>query len=177
MFSRMRARWHLVLGKFLARLGWYRLAAKQFQSAIGIFPRHLIAHCLLGWTYQALRQHEKALAAFDQAHQIAPNSPYAHAHKARSWMQFGKYQQAADALNRAFRIDPKYANDPLKVEALAQCYCHLGQIEKAHDTYLAAERLNPNNAELVFRVGWALRKLERYQEAETQLKRAGIAQP
>jgi len=177
MFNRTQARWHVLVGRLLAKLGWYRAAAKQFQSAIAIFPRHLVAYCLLGWTYQELQQHEKALSTFDRAHQIAPNSPYAHLHKGRSLMHLGKFQEAADAINRAFRIQPKYASNPSYLEALAQCCSHLDQIEKALEAYLAAERLNPKNGEIVFRVGWALIKLERYSEAAEALRRAILLNP
>src|SRR6185437_1768382 len=77
MFNRLRARWHLAVGRLFVRLRCYRFAANQFESAILLFPQHLVAQCLLGWTCQELNQHDKALLAFDRAHEIAPNSPYA----------------------------------------------------------------------------------------------------
>jgi tetratricopeptide (TPR) repeat protein len=136
----MRARWYVAVGRVFGRLRCYGLAAKQFESATLLFPQHLLAQCLLGWAYQELGQHDKALLVFDRAHDIAPNSPYAHVHKGRSWMQVGKYQEAADAIVRSFRIQPKYRRNPRYLEALAQCYCHLDDIEKALEAYTDAEK-------------------------------------
>jgi len=159
-------------GRLFGKLRRHHASARQFEGAVAAAPGYPAAHCFLGWSFAELRQHERAISAFDQALHISPDNPYARAHRGLSLMYLGKYQEAAADLNRSFRIQPKYQNKPRYLEALAQCYCHLDQFESALETYLAAGRLAPNNFEFVFRVGWALSKLERYEEAEAHLRRA-----
>ena len=172
MLNVMRARWHLIVGRLLGRLGRHLSAARQFESVIAIYPQHLRAHLWLGWSLYQLKQHEKAIFAFEQALQIAPDSAYAHAYRGLSCLHLGRYQEAVHGLERAFRIEPKYKNRPWYAESLGWCYSNLGQFENALEAYRSAGQLSPIDPEIVLRVGRTLFKLERYQESEATLRRA-----
>lgn len=111
----------------LGWLGYHRLAARHFQSAIELRPKHLLPYFLLGWTYGRLGLYEKAISVFDIALEMAPNRAYPHAHKALCCMHLGRYQEAAYGFERAFRIEPRYRTLPLFVDSLARCHSNLGQ--------------------------------------------------
>jgi tetratricopeptide (TPR) repeat protein len=85
------ARWHLIAGRLLGRLGRHRSAARQFELAIALSPQHLRAHLWLGWSFFQLKQYDKAIFAFEQALQIAPDSAYAHAYGGLSCSHLGRY--------------------------------------------------------------------------------------
>ncbi|MFM2068199.1 MAG: hypothetical protein RLZZ584_3108, partial [Pseudomonadota bacterium] len=71
------ARVWAVLADVEADAGDFDAALGHAQRGLGLDPRHLGAHIVLGKLYTALARHEDAEAAYRQALQIAPGDPEA----------------------------------------------------------------------------------------------------
>jgi len=123
----VRWRWHLSLGRLLGWFGYPRFAARHFQSAINLRPKHLLAYFQLGYTNGRLGLYEEAISVFDSALRMSANRAYPHAFKALCCFRLGRYQEAAHGFERAVRIEPRYQTRRWFTDSLAQCYSNLGQ--------------------------------------------------
>lgn len=96
---------HYMLGRLARDLGDLDLAKKALTSAIYHSPKAAYYHAM-GTVYQALGQHEEALAAFGQALVLDPDDAEAHADLGLSLMRASKPDKAKPHLQRAFSLIP-----------------------------------------------------------------------
>jgi tetratricopeptide (TPR) repeat protein len=92
--------------------GHYRQAAEAFGDLAGRFRdrRTLLRASLVsqaGRAWLAADEPEKAMAAFDAAIEIAPETPTFRIDRAEAHAAEGKFWEAIDDLNRAIELDPR----------------------------------------------------------------------
>jgi adenylate cyclase len=148
-------------------------AYQSAREALRLAPNLSDAHVALGWALSYMRQHEAAIAAFERATQLNPNST--DYHFAFALLVAGEAAKAIQTLQAHMRLDPFYPPRttamlgfayyllgryldalPLLQEAvsrapnhghshryLAATYAQLGQLDKAREEATAALRVEP----------------------------------
>jgi tetratricopeptide (TPR) repeat protein len=168
----LKSDWWMVGGRISYKRGEYRAGLDFFQRVVAIYPEHLRAQSYIGACYMALLQYDDAISAFERGLQIRSDSAYCHAELGRAFMYLSRDREAVESLRRAFRIEAKYETKGAYVLALAAAYAGLAEFEIARRFYTDAVRLLPESADAHHGLGWALRSMERSQEAEAPLRRA-----
>jgi Tfp pilus assembly protein PilF len=124
-----------------------RSAINEFSQAIRIDPRYSYAYFLRAYTYQQLDNPQGALADYDRAIALNPNSPAAHNN--RGSLKYDKLNDVRGALadyDRAIALNPNtdsgyyYNRGNLKDDKL-------NDVQGALADYDRAIKINPNFAE------------------------------
>jgi tetratricopeptide (TPR) repeat protein len=87
-------------------------------------------------------------------------------------MYLSRNREAIESLNRAFRVNPKYAENGNYLLAMAAAYGGMGDYEASGKFYTDTARLFPNNADAHHGLGWTLRSMGKGRDAEAPLRRA-----
>lgn len=107
----------------------------------------------LGLAYAGAGQHERALAAYDQALKIKPDPEY-HFRKGNTLAGIGRMLDAIAEYDAALVLDPKY------VEAInnkGNAYASLGKFPEALAAFDLAVKMKPEAANFIFNRGMAKR--------------------
>jgi tetratricopeptide (TPR) repeat protein/TolB-like protein/DNA-binding winged helix-turn-helix (wHTH) protein len=123
----------------------------------------------------------EALVFFDNALEIDPRYPAAHAGRCRAFVSMYELnknrsgiaeaeQACSKALNSAANLDVVYS-------ALGELYLSTGKLDEAQDTFSRALDLNPNSVSAMKGSATAFRRADRYEDAERLLQKAIDAQP
>jgi tetratricopeptide (TPR) repeat protein len=91
----------------LRELGQQELAVKKLNEVVAADPDFALAYSELGKAYEAIGDHEKALAAFRRAASLDSWSFQDHLSLAQTCERLGRYPEAAAAYARAAELDPK----------------------------------------------------------------------
>jgi len=104
----VRWRWHLSLGRLLGWFGYPRFAARHFQSAINLRPKHLLAYFQLGYTNGRLGLYEEAISVFDSALRMSLLTEPTPTHSRRSvvsaWEDTKKLLMGSNAQSESNRV-------------------------------------------------------------------------
>lgn len=92
------------------RLGRHRLAIRDFNAAIGLFPEFAEAFNNRGLALVAVGAPEIALADFYRAIRLAPRYAAAHNNRGNAYFAMGHFAEAFDAFDRAVGLLP---NSPI----------------------------------------------------------------
>ena len=145
----------------------YAAAESLFHRILTINPRFADIQNKLGIIYNQTSRMELAAKAFEAALDLNPGYTEASLNLAITYSDLGQYDKAREVFERAARfsnagagvIDPfikgKLANEHLKVGAI---YTDLRLLDEAIDEYEKAIRLAPNFADIITRLGIALRE-------------------
>ncbi|MDQ2687884.1 MAG: tetratricopeptide repeat protein, partial [Armatimonadota bacterium] len=124
-----------------------------------------------GWHLDLLKRYEEALAASEQALELAPNDAQALYSKAVALEGLDRdeesqtvYEQALTAYGQVIRLD---ASDPQAWFRKGVALSQLGQTEQALASFEKALELDPADAGIMFNRGIALGRLGRLEEALT----------
>jgi len=159
----------------------YATAEHLFHRVLTINPRFADIQNKLGIIYNQTSRMELAAKAFEAALELNPGYTEASLNLAITCNNLGQYDKAREVFERAARfsnagagvIDPfikgKLANEHLKVGAI---YTDLRLLDEAIEEYEKALRLAPNFADIITRLGIALRDKGRFDEAISQFNRA-----
>jgi TolB-like protein/Tfp pilus assembly protein PilF len=115
------------------------------QRAITLDESRENTHRLLGCVYQITRQPDKAIAEFERAVAVAPNSSNALAGLGFGFNQTGKFREAVKPLETAIALDPFppiwfFLN-------LGMAYWCTGKINETIEVFNKAINVAPSNAE------------------------------
>ncbi len=105
----------------------------------------------------------EAATIFERVVEQEPVNVRAHLYLALSYEQLGRYEQAIATLERAERLPG--ADRSLVRFNMGNNFIHLGQAERAHDSYTAALGLNPKAADAYLNRANIAVRLEMYDEA------------
>jgi tetratricopeptide (TPR) repeat protein len=105
---------------------------------------------------------EEAIACFQQAIAVDPNSAESHLNLGVAWARQGKLERAVDSFREAARLEP---NAPEAHGNLGLAYLHQHRPAEALACFHRALQLKPGWAETHNNVGVALVELERHDEA------------
>jgi adenylate cyclase len=81
-------------------------AVELSQKAIALDNSNAHAHSLLAVIYLLLRQHDKAVAAVERAHELEPNSPQALYRYGHVLWAVGRWEEALPFYEEAMRLNP-----------------------------------------------------------------------
>jgi len=125
-------------------------------------PKNPAAWFALGIAYNALRQHAKAIDAYQQALRIDPQNADAWYDLGIAYYYLRQHAKAIDAYQQALRIDPQDAG---AWNNLGNAYSDVNQHAKAIDAYQQALRIDPQDAVAWYNLGNAYRALNQHAKA------------
>jgi predicted O-linked N-acetylglucosamine transferase (SPINDLY family) len=132
-------------------------------------PGDVLAHNNYGNALRGLRHFEAALASYDRALALQPNSPDIHYNRANVLRDLKRHDEAVEAFARALQLNPRH---------LAACNNRgnalrdLGRFEEALRDFDRALQLRPDYAEAHANRANVLRETKRYDEALAGYERA-----
>ncbi len=109
-----------------------------------------------------LKSYEEALAAYEQAIRLDPNSAVAYNGKGIALCDLERYEEALAAYEQAIRLDP---NNAVTYRNKGHVLYDLKSYEEALAVYVQAIRLDPNFANAYIGKGIVLYGLKRHEEA------------
>lgn len=139
------------IGRALAGLGEWDLAAESFRRAAAIQPNFAEAWAYLGEALQHPGGKTIRLPAapggdgwaeLQRALQLNPRSISAHTFAALYWTRRADYARAEEMIRAAIRLDPK---NPALIVQFADIQAAGGGLAEAHETYRRAIDLSPHD--------------------------------
>ena len=97
---------HLEKGKALIAEGRYEAAAKELEQAAELDIDALEPRMLLGNTYRALKQYDKAFVAYRTAKKVDRYIAAPHVENALTRIEVGQIDSAIEELNHAIELEP-----------------------------------------------------------------------
>jgi tetratricopeptide (TPR) repeat protein len=165
--------------KWFRRRARYKMRRRDFPSALAycervlsLFPEDAYILCCAGSCHSNLQHHKEAAKFYDLSLQVSPGYGDAHALLGRALLALQKPREAAESMNRAFRMQPKLRKHHVYQVALARALGDIGKTDEALAAYRDAARLDPKDAEALAGIGWALMELGNYKDAEQSLRKA-----
>lgn len=98
---------HLDKGKALIAEGRYEAAAKELEQAAKLDIDALEPRIYLGNAYRALKQYDKAFAAYRAAKKVDRYVAAPHIENALTRLELGEIDSAIEELNHAIELDPE----------------------------------------------------------------------
>jgi len=160
-------------GYALFRLGRYEEALSAYDTALAIAlpddPHEL--NFWKGMTFRRLDRDEEALACFERAVELAPDSAIAISEYADALFRLKRYEEALNAYETAVALTP--ADDPREVNYWkARTLQQLNRDEEALAAFDKALVLHENEARWWIGRSLSCEKLKRYEEALANAERA-----
>ena len=177
---------HYGLGKVQMASHNIRAALESYRAACKLSPEFGAAHYGLALAYRTLGEEDEAQREFQRYQTNKDKGPPArdplmealHAlnrgaaiqiHSGYDLERAGKLQEAAEAHERALKIDPTVVQAHVN---LISIYGRLNEPEKAGEHYHQAIQLAPENVEAHYNYGVLMTGVGRYEEAEQAFREA-----
>jgi serine/threonine protein kinase/tetratricopeptide (TPR) repeat protein len=146
-----------------------KFAAERLEEAIGYKADSLEAYFQLGMCYRDLKLYPQAMAAFQNAHRVAPQDLGIYYQMGMLAMEQGYMQEAQAHLLEGLKINPDYL--PLLI-ALGHLYIEMRKYKMAVSTLLSVTQRDPAHWEAWFELGRAHMKLKAWKPALNALEQA-----
>lgn len=135
----------------------------KFSRAYGGIAVALTRYANKGWSDTPKVERDLALHYAQKAVELDPDSPYAYWALGFTHLYRHENAQAADAVRKALRVAPSYADG---LSLLAQIYNYSGQSEQALELINEAMLINPLYSwDYLFNLGWAHYTQGEYEKA------------
>jgi tetratricopeptide (TPR) repeat protein len=112
-------------------------ALPEIDQALAQSPESFKLWRTKGVVLGHLLRHDEALECFERATELNPRFFSAWYHRAVSCTELQRYEDAISAYREAHRLNP---SDPSTIFNLGCVFCHLGRLEEAKESLLAAEK-------------------------------------
>ena len=129
----------------------------------------MTAYYVIGFCYNELGNHSKAIEAYKQAIHINPNYLSAYSSLGGVYFGLGNFTEAVESFKQVIRINP---NDTFAYNILGVSYLALTNYAKAIEAYQQAIRIDPDNfvahdglGLVYFMLGNYIKAIEAYQQA------------
>jgi DNA-binding winged helix-turn-helix (wHTH) protein/tetratricopeptide (TPR) repeat protein len=119
--------------QILLRAGHEEEAILQAKKALDFEPNFWVAHFHLGNAYVRLKRYDEAIASFEKARQLAPETPLPPITLARVFLVRGDHKKALAILRELERQGRLDRLRPLRPGILASIYSGLGERDRALD--------------------------------------------
>ncbi len=161
--ERYRAGYQLLQGRS------FRNAAIELQEAVAIDSTYGAAHLALGMAYKVLNEHQRAIAAYENARKLGTFPERAADELARLYYRAGvelfsqrRYQDAVESFQGAVELDPGNAR---ALYAMGLCYNGLRDAEQAEWAFRAAIAVDPDYPQPLRALGDLHRRRREYNTA------------
>lgn len=144
-------------------------AIEMFRKAVKAKPNQPNAHFGLGYLLFTQKQYSEAIAEFKAELAIDPNHAQSLLYIADSQVQMNQYAEAAPLLEHAVKIEPSLGLAHLDLGIIA---ANEGRNEDALREFLVAEKLNPDDVNVHWRLGRLYRAMGKKAEAKIELDKA-----
>ena len=165
---------HLLLGLSLAEIGQADESERELSIAVRQNPKSEMNCYFAGWRLLVRSKYEDALPYFYKALTLNPRNPNTYRALGSALSRTGSYGLAETYYRKAIGL---LESQPTPEPYLDLAYLLLlgnrkESAAEALDCAMKAQRINPNMAEAHYLGGKALMKLDRYVEAERELRKA-----
>ncbi|MDR9402985.1 MAG: tetratricopeptide repeat protein, partial [Halothece sp. Uz-M2-17] len=161
--------WHW-LGKAQHATKQIQAAAHSYQKAIALQPLPE-SYANLGSLYASQKQWQKAISYYQQALKLDSQQAGIWRNLARTFDRAGDLKKAASAWYHAYSLEPNQET-PEQHFQLGKTLEEYGQLTEAIACYQNTVVREPNWGLAHYRLGEALKKAERWEEATASLRRA-----
>lgn len=132
-------------GEQLSNLGRFEEARLALEEAVAANPGHAPARVMLATIYLRAGDADQTLQLLDPLEEVLPNQYEVISGIGLGRYLKGEYRNAVDYLERARTLRPP---PPLLLNALADSYERLGNIDKAREIYERSLLVNSDQAEV-----------------------------
>ena len=134
-----KAQKHNSAGVSLENRGKMEEAIAEFDEAIRLDPKLVLAYYNRAQAYFGLDRYERSIQDYDQAISLDPESVVFYTKKGEAYFALGQYERATQAHKEAIRRDPQFA---LAYYNRGGAYIELGQRDQAIQDYKRAVNLD-----------------------------------
>jgi tetratricopeptide (TPR) repeat protein len=160
---------HSLVARLEQRLGNFASAANSWQKVVDSVPYYVEAWEMLGTVRAEQKQTQPAMATFEHALEIAPDSINARMGKGQILASEGKYEQAASTYEKALKIKPYWGPAHL---GLAKALEATGKKQEAEPHFREAlkDRINTPGSykalgQLCYEKGWLADAAKNFSDA------------
>ncbi len=175
-------------GGIYGQLGDYDKAEDDFLQAIRLNPKNPNAYSGLGAAHYSQKRYNEAIQELTRAVEMGVSHPYVYINRANAYAMVDNYEAAfADfsrAISRFNAPDSLFLADrdnlAYSYYGLGLSYSHLGDYDKAADSYATSLAINPSYAEALANRAAMYLKIKLYASAEEDLKASltlGLSSP
>ena len=154
------------------QLGYWSSSYDLWTHALAVTGKNFIAQDNLGGALLLLGKPDEAYPHFQAAAQINPKDPMSHSNLGAYLQEHGRLAEAVEQHNRTITLTSDAGLLASTYANLGTAYRHLGEDEKARESYDQALRLNPNQSNAYLGLGQLLEKQSRLEEAINNYSRA-----
>ncbi len=147
---------------------WYE-ATREAELGVGLAPDDGFSHYILAATHDKRNRFPEALAAIDQAIELAPHQSQYYGLKSSVLAQQRDWRGALEWATTGLSIDPE---DETCASIRAIALERLGKTDDAIEQANAAVARNPDSSQSHTTRGWALLNSGKYREAELAFREA-----
>jgi tetratricopeptide (TPR) repeat protein len=162
------AQFHLFMGKAHLNREENVEAVAELSRAAELDPKLPFVHFDLGVAYLKQQDYERAKAEFLKDIALEPDIPFSYDQLGLLFFQAGNDSDAEHSYQEALRRDPNFLSAHL---GLARAHQRQGKYADALLSAEAAEKLAPENAQVLSLKGQILEKLGRHTQAQAVLQR------
>ncbi|MCZ6676130.1 MAG: tetratricopeptide repeat protein [Candidatus Poribacteria bacterium] len=141
---------------------FFEKAANQFESAISLNPKMLMAHFSLGGIYQQQGQFARALQEMETCLRLHPKYSLAHYKRGEIYLEQDNPAAALESFRAALEINQKWAYPHY---GMGLAYFKQGNDNAAREAFVEAINRNKKFAAAYFKLGQVLAKERRFDEA------------
>lgn len=177
--------WHRLRGRALLAAGKKEEALASLATVVELLPEDASARFALGNAFSAVGKKGDAIAAYRHTVKLDPSYEKAYFNLGALLAADGKPNEAVDAYNRGLAPYVEALKKGKAVPALISvAYQNLGAIllkqdrlQEALTAYTSARTIAPEDAQVLYNLGYALYRLARREEAEAVYREAIAKNP
>ena len=167
IFRYLKAKFHNLIGLYLAMNNRPIRAIKEFNKALAMVPNNFIFHQNLGMVYFYEGAYRKAISSFKKAIQINPKYGMGYAFLSYLYGLMKKPSYSLKYMEKAVHINPDYADLHYN---LALLYSDKKNYKKAITEFKEAIKINPNYLFARINLGVLFEEQNRLKEARKEYK-------
>jgi tetratricopeptide (TPR) repeat protein len=152
-----------LMGECLKALGDHEAAQECFNQAMEINPKFLKTYQNLGTLLESDGRLDEARQYLEQAQELSPLNTERLYHLGQLCLQTGKQEKAQDFLHQCLQTGHNF--DHSHRQEAAELFLQAGLSEEAEKLFTESLQEDPKNLNLYNRLGIALRRQQKHQEA------------
>jgi tetratricopeptide (TPR) repeat protein len=157
---------HFKNGSSLAQQGKSKQAVLEFEAALQVNPRLIMAHVNLIAIYSDLGLTDKAEEHFREAVKLDPGWAEVYYNWGLLLFRDRRFAEASETFKKAIEVNPNYANAYVQ---LGQILDDAGRMSEAQQHFRLALENSPGNRQARYLLGASLIRTGQFDEAITQL--------